>query len=165
MLAQDAGSHKTGASEREPMRTTSGTFASLATSSTALLTTFRRSGAAVPTPVSIRLERGRAYFVTAADSGKAKRLGRDPNVTLAPCTASGQVLGATVRGRARPLEGEERRRARRLLRPTGSLFWSFLLYRLRGRTMRLYEVTPIQSDPAGGAEPAPSSMPEAQRRA
>ena len=27
-----------------------------------------------------------------------------------------------------------------LLRPTGPLFWSWLLYRLRGKTMALYEV-------------------------
>jgi PPOX class probable F420-dependent enzyme len=124
------------------MRATTQTFAPLAASRTALLTTFRHSGAAVPTPVSIGLEQGRVYFVTATDSGKAKRLARDPNVTLAPCTAGGHVLGATVRGRARLLQGEERRRARRLLRPTRPLFWSFLLYRLRGKAMRLYEVTP-----------------------
>ena len=151
------------------MRTVSGTFAPLATSSTALLTTFRRSGEAVATPVSIRLEGERAYFVTAADSGKAKRLDRDPIVTLAPCTAGGQVLGATVRGHARRLEGADRRRVRRLLRPTGPLFWSFLLYRLRGRTMRLYEVTPMQADPSGGpspaADPAQSSLPEGRHHA
>lgn len=122
-------------------------FAPLAASSTALLTTFRRGGEAVRTPVSIVVDGGQAYFVTAADSGKARRLARDPTVTLAACTTSGKVVGATVEGRARLLEGEERRRGRRLLRPTRPLLWSFLIYRLRGKAMRLYEVTP--AEPAG----------------
>ena len=117
-------------------------LAPLRASSTALLTTFRRRGGAVSTPVSIALGGGRAYFVTAADSGKAKRLARDTSVTLAPCTVSGKVLGQTVRGRARLLVGDERQRARRRLRPTTSLFWSFVLYRVQGKTMNFYEVVP-----------------------
>jgi uncharacterized protein len=120
-------------------------FAPLALSHTALLTTFRRTGEAVSTPVSVALDDGRAYFMTAADSGKAKRLARDPTVTLAPCTVRGTVIGATVAGQAHPLEGEERRRARRLLRPMAPLLWSYLLYRLRGKSMRLYEVTPART--------------------
>jgi uncharacterized protein len=78
-------------------------FAPLAASSTALLTTFRASGEGVATPVSIALEGGRAYFVTAADTGKVKRLAREPRVTLAPCTVSGKVVGETVSGQARTL--------------------------------------------------------------
>jgi uncharacterized protein len=119
-----------------------GEFAPLAASSTALLTTFRPSGEGAATPVSIALRAGRAYFVTAADSGKARRLERDPRVTLAPCTASGRVLGGTVSGRAAPLAGGSRP-GRGLLRPTQPLFWSYLLYRLRGKRMRCYEVVPV----------------------
>jgi uncharacterized protein len=118
-------------------------FAPLAASSTALLTTFRASGEGVATPVSIALEGGRAYFVTAADTGKVKRLAREPRVTLAPCTVSGKVVGETVSGQARTLPVHGGRRNRRLLRPTRSLFWSHLLYRLRGKTMNVYEVVPV----------------------
>lgn len=121
-------------------------FAPLTASSTALLTTFRASGEGVATPVSIALEDECAYFVTAADTGKAKRLARDPRVTLAPCTASGKVVGETVSGQARRLPGQESRRGRRLLRPTRSLFWSYLLYRLRGETMHVYEVVPVDDN-------------------
>jgi PPOX class probable F420-dependent enzyme len=96
--------------------------------------------------VSIALEDERAYFVTAADSGKAKRLARDPRVTLAPCTASGKVVGETVSGQAQRRAGQERRRGRRLLRPTRSLFWSYLLYRLRGKTMTVYEVVAVHDN-------------------
>lgn len=132
-------------------------FASLAASRTALLTTFRRSGAAVSTPLGIRVEGDRAYFVTAADSGKAKRLAANAEVTLAACTVSGQVLASPVAGRARLLTAEQQRRTRLLRRPTTALFWSYLQYRLRGKTMRIYEVQPSEGlpptvDPAGGVD-------------
>lgn len=119
--------------------TTPARLSHLAASSTALLTTFRRSGEQVATPVSIIIDRGRAYFATAIDSGKAKRIAADAAVTLAPCTTTGHVTGPNVAGTARPLSRADRTR-RRLLRPTRAIFWSYLLYRLRGRTMGLYEV-------------------------
>jgi hypothetical protein len=43
-----------------------------------------------------------------------------------------------------------------LLRPTGPLFWSWLLYRLRGKTMALYEVEfdgPGEPGAENGVEP------------
>ncbi|MGH3978338.1 MAG: PPOX class F420-dependent oxidoreductase [Pseudonocardiaceae bacterium] len=126
-----------------PARTSGEPFASLAVSSTALLTTYRRNGDPVPTPVSIVLDGGRAYFVSAVDSGKAKRLVRNPHVTLAPCTTNGEVLGEPVGARVRLLEGAERRQVRRLLRrPTTAMFWSYVGYRLGGKTMNLYEGVP-----------------------
>lgn len=115
----------------------------LTVSSTALLTTYRRDGTAVATPVSVALDGDRAYFVSAAGSGKAKRLARDPRVTLAACTTSGRVLGEAVPGRVRLLDRAERRRVRHLLRPTRALFWSFVLYRVRGNAMNLYEAVPV----------------------
>jgi uncharacterized protein len=117
-------------------------FAPLERSTTVLLTTFRRKGEAVSTPVSVALVAGRAYFVTAATSGKAKRIANFSTVTLAPCTVSGTPLGVTVNGQARLLDGSARRHVRRVLRPTGALFWSSLLYRLQGNAMNLYEVVP-----------------------
>jgi uncharacterized protein len=93
--------------------------------------------------VSIAVEDERVYFVTAVDTGKAKRLAADPRVTLAPCTATGKVVGAAVSGQARHIPNHQRRRGRVLLRPTRSLFWSFLWYRLRGKTMNVYEVLPV----------------------
>lgn len=120
-----------------------GGLAPLGRSRTALLTTVRRSGEGVATPVSIALEAERAYFVTAAGSGKAKRLARCDRVRLAACTAGGATLGEALDGRARLLEGAAQLRVHGLLRPTGSLFVSFLLYRLQGNTMNLYEVAPL----------------------
>jgi uncharacterized protein len=122
-------------------------FAPLEGSTTALLTTFRRGGEAVGTPLSIVVTGGKAYFVTAGDSGKAKRLAHTDRVTLAPCTLGGKVTGDTVEGRARRLAPDERRQAAKgLLKPTKSLFWSLVTYRLvHGKKMELFEVVPATS--------------------
>jgi uncharacterized protein len=122
-------------------------FAPLQGSTTALLTTFRRGGEAVGTPLSIVVTGGKAYFVTAGDSGKAKRLAHTDRVTLAPCTLGGKVTGDTLAGRARRLPPDERRQAAKgLLKPTKSLFWSLVTYRLvHGKKMELFEVVPATS--------------------
>ena len=122
-------------------------FGPLEGSKTALLTSFRPGGEAVGTPVSIVLNGDRAYFVTAGDSGKARRLAHTDRVTLAPCKLNGTVTGETVPGRARRLAPSERRTAAKgLLKPTQGLFWSLLAYRLfHGKKMELYEVVPATS--------------------
>ena len=132
-------------------------FGPLEGSTTALLTTFRRGGEAVGTPLSIALSGGKAYFVTAADSGKARRLAHTDRVTLAPCTVAGKVTGPTVHGRARRLDPDERRQvARSLLRPSGPLFWSLVMYRLKGKRMELFEVVPAGDPGPGGQGPVRS---------
>ncbi|TQM54637.1 PPOX class F420-dependent oxidoreductase [Humibacillus xanthopallidus] len=55
------------------------------------LTTFRRSGEPVPTPVWV-LPDGRALVVsTPAGAGKLKRIRNDPRVTLQACDRRGKV--------------------------------------------------------------------------
>ena len=114
-------------------------FAGLARSATVLLTTFRTSGRAVPVSVTVR--GNRAYIVTATDSGKAARLGRSDRVELTPSSIAGAPTGTTVAGRARPLD-RSATRALGLLRPTRAVFWSWLLYRVRGHRMTFFEITP-----------------------
>jgi len=61
------------------------------------LTTYRRSGAAVPTPVwAVPVSDGRLGVWTASESGKVKRLRHDPRVTVSPCNARGQVRAGTT---------------------------------------------------------------------
>ncbi len=55
------------------------------------LTTFRRSGQPVATPVWIAPDGDALVVTTPADSGKVKRLRHDPRVELRPCTRSGTV--------------------------------------------------------------------------
>jgi PPOX class probable F420-dependent enzyme len=77
-----------------------------------LLTTFRRNGDAVPTPVWIvALPDGTAGCGTEIDSGKVKRIRDNPSVTLQPCTVRGKVLetSAVVPATAEVLVGKDAR--------------------------------------------------------
>lgn len=57
-----------------------------------LLTTFRRDGTPVATPVwSVKLDEERIGFWTSSESGKAKRLAHTARVTVTPCDARGRV--------------------------------------------------------------------------
>ena len=78
----------------------------------ALVTTFRRSGEPVPTPIWFGIDDGGTlYFRTEAASGKVKRLRNDGRVLVAPSTFRGRPLGPAVRGRARILPSAEEERA------------------------------------------------------
>ena len=67
------------------------------------LTTFRKSGIAVPTPVWFVVHEGRLYVFTAAQSGKAKRIRANGRALVAPSDARGHPLGEFVPARARPV--------------------------------------------------------------
>ena len=66
-----------------------------------LLTTFRRDGRGVPTPVWVAPLDGGLGVWTVAGSGMVTRIGRDGRVTVAPCDRRGTPLGAPVPGQAR----------------------------------------------------------------
>ena len=75
-----------------------------------VLTTFRRNGDAVATPVWIvGLPDGTAGFTTEIDSGKVKRIRNNPSVTLQACGIRGKVHpGApVVHATAEVLEGAD----------------------------------------------------------
>lgn len=60
------------------------------------VTTTKRSGDTVSTPVWIvETADGRIGFVTEADSGKVKRIGNFPDVTVQPCDSRGRVREGT----------------------------------------------------------------------
>lgn len=58
------------------------------------LSTFRKSGVEVSTPVWAAFLDDSFYIFTEADSGKVKRLRNSPRARLATCTADGKVTGA-----------------------------------------------------------------------
>jgi PPOX class probable F420-dependent enzyme len=87
----------------------------LAGARTVLLTTYRRDGSAVDTPVHIAVQDGRAFVRTFDRAGKVKRLRRNAQVAVAPCTMLGSVTGPPVRAKARILRGDEAVRARRAI--------------------------------------------------
>jgi dimethylaniline monooxygenase (N-oxide forming) len=94
---------------REQMRMpATGTLEQLAHKRHALVTTFRKDGTPVATPVWAAVADGRIYVRAERSSGKVKRLARDDRAFLAPCTARGRSLGAPLSARGRVLEpGEE----------------------------------------------------------
>ena len=65
------------------------------------LTTFRRTGAAVATPVWFVQLQHTLYIYTAATAGKVKRIRHTPGVQLASCTLLGNVTGPIIAGVAR----------------------------------------------------------------
>lgn len=81
-----------------------------------LLTTFRRDGTAVPTPVWVVPLDGELAVWTPGSSGKVKRIRRDGSVRLAPCDRRGTPLGDSVRGTARLLGATDTRRVRSLIK-------------------------------------------------
>jgi PPOX class probable F420-dependent enzyme len=81
------------------------------------LTTFRKSGIPVATPVWFAERGGKLYVVTEKKSGKSKRIRNNAVVKLAPCTFRGKIIGPEFAGRARILpEGEESTVARQIIR-------------------------------------------------
>ncbi|MGW1209263.1 PPOX class F420-dependent oxidoreductase [Streptomyces sp. NPDC002499] len=90
------------------------------------LTTFRRNGQPVPTPVGSLVHDGTLYALTPPDTGKAKRIRSTPRVTIAPCDMKGTVpAGApTVSATARLLDPAETARVQDLMKRR------FLMYRM-----------------------------------
>src|SRR6266852_4223217 len=83
------------------------TFPDLRSEQCIALTTFRKTGEAVTTPVWFAISLGTIYVETHADAGKLKRLRHTARVTLAPCTYSGKVTGSVSEGHARILTKPE----------------------------------------------------------
>jgi PPOX class probable F420-dependent enzyme len=81
-----------------------------------LLTSFRRDGTAVGTPVSLAVDGERAFLRSPGTGWKVKRMRRNPRVEIAPCTVRGRPTGPSLAAVVRPLEGEEAGRAARALR-------------------------------------------------
>jgi uncharacterized protein len=57
------------------------------------ITSYKRDGTAVATPVWFVQQDGRLLVETDANSGKVKRIRRNPAVRVAVCTASGRLRG------------------------------------------------------------------------
>lgn len=80
------------------------------------LTTFRKNGIGVPTPVWFAERDGKLYVKTKNDAGKCKRIRNNPQVRIAPCDVRGKVTGAEFPAHARILPDEEAKLARAAIR-------------------------------------------------
>jgi PPOX class probable F420-dependent enzyme len=99
------------------------------------LTTFKKDGTAVATPVWVARDGGELVVITDATSGKAKRIRNSGRVVLAPCDMRGKVTGASVDGVASLTNSTETERiAAQIKRKYGLAYTMItLLERLRRR--------------------------------
>jgi uncharacterized protein len=79
------------------------------------LTSFKRDGSAVATALWFVVDDGRVFVNTDAQSFKAKRIRRNPAVTIAPCTASGRLRGESIPAQAELLPASELERVEQLI--------------------------------------------------
>jgi PPOX class probable F420-dependent enzyme len=82
---------------------------------TALLTSYRRDGRPVGTPLSIAVDGDHAYIRSYEKAWKTIRIRNHPEVEIAPSTGRGKPIGPAIHAVARRLEGEESRYAGRLI--------------------------------------------------
>jgi uncharacterized protein len=71
------------------------------------ITSYKRDGRGVATPVWFVQRDGRLLVETDAASGKVKRIRRNPQVRVAVCTASGRLRGEPVPAVAEILPGSQ----------------------------------------------------------
>lgn len=121
-----------------------GYFTALAPAKYMLLTTFKREGTPVSTPVQGVIDGKRAYFRVWSQSGTVKRLRHTAGVQVTPCTVLGLCsFGPPINATARLLPSEEASRvARKLARkyPVQHRSLIPLIYRTRRRQMVHYEL-------------------------
>src|SRR5579863_192844 len=103
------------------------------------LKTFRKSGAAVPTPVWFGEEDEKLYVMTRSDMGKTKRIRNNRQVKVAPCTIRGKVTGPEFAATARILPPEEHQRARQTI---NRKYWMARIPLVWWRTDTYFEITP-----------------------
>jgi PPOX class probable F420-dependent enzyme len=123
-------------------------FEHLRRADTVLLTTRRRDGRVVHTPVNLAVdEDGTGYFRTLPGTGKAKRLANFPGVRVAPSSVNGHPTGSDQPAVAEPLSGEQAEHARAVLRARFPLVHGRLAPlrdRLTGAEPRFYRVRPVE---------------------
>ena len=81
-----------------------------------VLTTFRKDGRAVPTPIWVAGENGELVLWSERTAGKVKRIRNNGRVEIQACDVRGTVThGAKVSGQARLLDRSESERVRRAI--------------------------------------------------
>lgn len=124
-----------------------GSLEDLKATKTVLLTTFKRDGTPVSTPVSIAFADGRAFFRSYDKAGKAKRLRRSSLAQVSPSTLRGKPLGPAIPVKATLLTGNEARLAARSLAQQHRFLQGLLVplgHRLMGYKTMHYELHPLE---------------------
>jgi PPOX class probable F420-dependent enzyme len=109
------------------------------------ITTFRRDGTEVATPVWFVRDVDRLLVQTDASSGKVRRLRRDPRALIAICKAWGTVTGPKAEALVEILPDLERTRAERLIRR--KYRFDMIIFRPLRAIQRAFHVGPAQEAP------------------
>ena len=118
-----------------------------------VLTTFRRDGRAVPTPVWASRDGDELVLFSERTAGKVKRIRNNGEVRLQACDVRGRrVHGAEATGTARLLDAEGSERARRVIARDYGLFGRVTMFfsRLRGGPERTIGIAIKISAPSAG---------------
>jgi PPOX class probable F420-dependent enzyme len=128
---------------------------------TAVLTSFRADGTAVPTAVTIAVEGDHAFVRTFDQAGKMKRIRRNREVEIVPSSILGRPSGPSLRAHVRFLKGSEADHASTLISRRHRVLQGLLVplyHRARGyRTIHM-ELTPIGGERSGGTFIPPSGV-------
>ena len=110
---------------------------------TILLTTYKRDGTPVATPVSIAFDGQRAFFRSYDRAWKTKRLRRNPSVEVAPATLRGKPTGPAIHAWATLLSEDQAKLAAEALGRRQRLLQAALVpaaHRIRGYHKMHYEL-------------------------
>lgn len=116
-----------------------------------LLTSHKKDGTGVGTPVNIAVEGDHAYFRTPGSAWKAKRLRNNPEVEIAPSTVRGAPTGPEIHARTRLLDlgSPEDKHAAQLLRkkyPFAHGVFVPLAHKVMRTPTLHYEVRPMEEE-------------------
>ena len=114
-----------------------------------LLTTYRRDGTPVGTPMNIVVDGDRAFVRTWDTTWKLKRIRNNPEVEVAPSTLRGKPTGPAIHARARVLDGDESAHAGRSIARKHPVLHGFLVplvHRLRRNETIHIELMPIDAE-------------------
>ena len=113
------------------------------------LSTFRKSGEAVPTPVWFARVGGVLYVVTGRETGKVRRIRNNPEVVVAPSNFRGRPKGSEIRAKARLTDQQRGDPADRALQEKyGWQYRAFL--RVEGMVGSPDELVFLELRPSGG---------------
>jgi len=118
------------------------------------LTSYRRDGTPVATPVWVVRDGDHLAIWTNSRTGKVKRIRRNPTATLARCTFRGKLLGEPVPVRAELMPADDTLRVLGLIRRKYGFSGWILSYRARRNPLgtigiRVSRPAPTSGEPAG----------------
>ncbi len=93
------------------------------------LTTFRRDGTPVATPVWFVRDGDALRIITQDDSGKAKRLAHTPRVLIAPCDVRGRLTGEQVQATGHLQDGPASEQTARMVAHRYGLIGRLMMWR------------------------------------